>query len=58
VKIKLPRKRKKACIKKLGSSDYKLWVMANELLFEENRKYADKFPKKLINKSKRIYSYW
>lgn len=58
MKIKLPRKRKKACIRKIGNSDYKLCVIANELLFEVGRKDAHKFPKKLINKASRFYSYW
>jgi hypothetical protein len=47
MKIKLPRKRKKACIKTIGRSNYHLARITAEVLMEEAKpiKDATKFPK-------------
>lgn len=45
-KVKLPRKRKKACIKAVGKVNYLGMVYVNELSFEDNWDKMDrKFPK-------------
>lgn len=56
MKIKLPRKRKKALVKKIGRKDYQLCVIANEVISEEGKKNAHKFPNKM--KYGRVISYW
>ena len=56
MKIKLPRKRKKACIKKIGRNDYLLCVIASEVLSEQGVKNAHKFPRSM--KQTKVLQYW
>jgi hypothetical protein len=58
-KIKLPRKRKKAYIKRFGAVSYFGVRITSEILAEENVKAANKFPKyKVVNGRFVVTGYW
>ncbi len=56
--IKLPRKAKKLYIKKHGKGNYLAIRILNELLHEEGRKNATKFPKQYNANKTRAISYY
>jgi hypothetical protein len=58
-KIKLPRKRKKRLIKAIGSTNYMGAQIVNEILSEEGRKDAHKFPIFKVERNRVIIlGYW
>lgn len=62
-KVKLPRKRKKACIKAIGRVHYYGILLVNELSFEDNWDKMDRrFPKSYyensVYRSNRVKEYW
>jgi hypothetical protein len=64
MKIKLPRKRKKAYIQNSSRNDYHLAVIACEVMIEAGEKDGHKFPKKIhhkvsnVNLHRRLTTYW
>lgn len=60
MKIKLPRKRKKAFIKTRGRSDYYSATLINEVLYEENPvKKNTKYPEMIWIKRRAVtLFYW
>ncbi len=60
MKIKLPRKRKKAYIKRWSNYDYNMCIIANYTLMDALgiRNDSTKFVKKIINVREKIFQYW